>query len=106
MFTPADINGDGNVNDRAVVNGVQTSLDQFRGKPFSQIDLRISRNFRLGEHVSLRPFAELFNVLNRENPGSNFIPDISALPTPVNDISNATRCVSTLPARQRAPSAA
>jgi hypothetical protein len=90
MSTPVDINGDGNVNDRAVVNGVQTSLDQFRGQPFSQIDLRISRNFQLGERVSVRPFAELFNVLNRQNPGNNFIPDISALPTSVNDISNAT----------------
>jgi Carboxypeptidase regulatory-like domain len=91
MFTPADVNGDGVVgNDRAIVNGVQTSLDQFRGTPFYQVDLRVSRNIALGERVTLRPFAEFFNLLNRQNPGNNYVPDISALPTPVNDISNAT----------------
>jgi hypothetical protein len=90
MFTPVDINGDGNVNDRAVINGVQTSLDQFRGKPFEQLDLRLSREFRIGERASVRPFAELFNVFNRANPGNNYIPDISALPLAVNSSSNAT----------------
>jgi hypothetical protein len=91
MSTPTDVNGDGVVgNDRAVVNGVQTSLDEFRGTPFYQVDLRVSRNIALGERVTLRPFAEFFNLLNRQNPGNNFVPDISALPTRVNDISNAT----------------
>jgi Carboxypeptidase regulatory-like domain len=91
MFTPADVNGDGVVgNDRAVVNGVQTSLDQFRGTPFYQVDLRVSRNIALGERVTLRPFVEFFNLFNRQNPGNNYVPDISALPTPVNNIANAT----------------
>jgi hypothetical protein len=91
MSTPADVNGDGVVgNDRAVVNGVQTSLDQFRGTPFYQVDLRVSRNIALSERVTLRPFAEFFNLFNRQNPGNNFVPDISALPTRVNDIANAT----------------
>jgi Carboxypeptidase regulatory-like domain/TonB dependent receptor-like, beta-barrel len=91
MSTPADVNGDGFVgNDRAVVNGAQTSLDQFRGTPFYQVDLRVSRNIALGERVTLRPFAEFFNLLNRQNPGNNYVPDISALPTPVNNIANAT----------------
>ncbi|MEY2414618.1 MAG: hypothetical protein QOD84_3224 [Acidobacteriaceae bacterium] len=105
MSTPVDINGDGNVNDRAVVNGVQTSLDQFRGTPFSQIDLRVSREFRLREKLSVRPFAEFFNVLNRSNPGNNFIPDVSALPEQVNNLNNATAfcldatCSSTRPIR-------
>ena len=90
MFTPADINGDGVAQDRAVVNGVQTALDQFRGKPFYQVDLRVSRNIALGERLTLRPFAEFFNLFNRQNPGNNYLPDISALPTPVNNLSNAT----------------
>jgi hypothetical protein len=91
MFTPADVNGDGVVgNDRAVVNGIQTSLDQFRGTPFYQVDLRVSRNIALGERVTLRPFVEFFNLFNRQNPGNNYVPDISALPTRVNDITNAT----------------
>jgi hypothetical protein len=90
MTTPADINGDGVANDRAVVNGVQTSLDEFRGTPFYQVDLRVSRDITFGERITLRPFAEFFNLLNRQNPGNNFLPDISALPTPVNSLTNAT----------------
>ncbi len=90
MTTPADINGDGVANDRAVVNGVQTSLDEFRGKPFYQVDFRVSRNIVLGERVTLRPFVEFFNLFNRQNPGNNYVPDISALPSPVNNLANAT----------------
>jgi hypothetical protein len=97
IATPADIGNDGfSGNDRAVVDGVQTTLDQFRGTPFYQVDLRVSRNINLGAHwkhaegFQLRPFAEFFNLLNRENPGNNYVGDISALPTPVNNLSNAT----------------
>jgi len=78
------------VGDRAVVNGVKTSLDEFRGAPYVQMDLRVSRPFSFGDRCSIMPFAEFFNLFNRNNPGNNYIPDISALPTPVNDISNAT----------------
>lgn len=107
MSTPQDINGDGNVNDRAVVNGVQTSLDEFRGSPYQQIDVRVSRDFRINERVSLRPFAEMFNLLNRSNPGNNYLPDISALLTPGDTAQqfNATQrcadpaCSTTVPIR-------
>ncbi len=91
IATPADILNDGfSGNDRAVVNGVQTTLDQFRGTPFYQVDLRVSRNITLRERLQLRPFAEFFNLFNRQNPGNNYVGDISALPTRVNDLSNAT----------------
>jgi hypothetical protein len=91
IATPADILNDGfSGNDRAVVNGVQTTLDQFRGTPFYQVDLRVSRNIALRERVTLRPFAEFFNLLNRQNPGNNYVGDIAALPTPVNSLTNAT----------------
>jgi hypothetical protein len=90
MTTPFDVNGDGVANDRAVVNGVQTTLDQFRGSPFYQLDVRISRNIVLRERATLRPFVEFFNLFNRQNPGNNYVPDISALSTPVNDPANAT----------------
>ena len=76
--------------DRAVINGVKTSLDQFRGTPFVQVDLRVSRPVRFGDRMEIRPFAEFFNVFNRNNPGANYVTDISALPNPVNDLSNAT----------------
>src|SRR5215472_5830248 len=90
MTTPFDVNGDGVANDRAVVNGVQTTLDEFRGTPFDQVDLRLSRNIVLGERATLRPFAEFFNLFNRRNPGNNYVPDISALPRQVNNLANAT----------------
>jgi hypothetical protein len=81
-----DINGDGVATDRAVVNGQQTTLDQFRGTPFAQVDLRISKTFKFGEHMSLRPFVEFFNLLNRVNPGNNFVADIGALPVPASEV--------------------
>jgi hypothetical protein len=90
MTTPFDVNGDGVANDRAVVNGVQTTLDEFRGAPFYQVDLRVSRNIAVGERFTLRPFAEFFNLFNRQNPGNNYVPDISALPLRVNNVANAT----------------
>jgi Carboxypeptidase regulatory-like domain len=106
MVTPVDVNNDGvDDNDRAVVNGVQTKLDQFRGVPYFQADMRVSRDFNFSDKVSVRPFVEFFNLFNRVNPGNNFLPDISAMPTPVNDLTNATAfcinadCTQTSPIR-------
>ncbi len=91
LTTPVDVNGLGDsLDDRAVVNGVQTSLDEFRGKPYLQTDLRVSRPFRIGERVKVIPFIELFNVFNRNNPGANYVTDVSALPIPVNNPANIT----------------
>jgi hypothetical protein len=86
LGTGVDINGDGVPTDRAVVNGVPTTLDQFRGTPFAQVDVRVSRNFKLGERVTLRPFVEFFNLLNRQNPGNNFVADIGALAVPASEV--------------------
>jgi hypothetical protein len=78
------------VGNRAVVNGVKTSLDEFRGTPYLQTDLRVTRPFKIQDRWSIAPFIEFFNLFNRNNPGNNFIPDISVLPVPVNDLSNVT----------------
>jgi hypothetical protein len=87
LAMPFDVNGDGrDDNDRAVVNGRQTTLDEFRGAPFVQIDLRLARPIALGERATLRPFVEFFNLLNRSNPGNNFVGDISALPVPQSEV--------------------
>jgi hypothetical protein len=75
---------------RAVVNGVKTTLDEFRGTPYVQWDLRVSRPFMIHERSSVTPFAEFFNLFNRNNPGAFYITDISALPTPVNNTADAT----------------
>ncbi len=107
LSTGTDINGDGVRNDRAVVNGQQTTLDQFRGVPLAQIDMRVMRTFKFNERLSLKAFAEFFNLLNRQNPGNNFITDIGALPVPsaqvdagnVTDICLDAACNMTRPIR-------
>jgi Carboxypeptidase regulatory-like domain/TonB dependent receptor len=91
LTTPVDVNGLGDpTNDRAVINGVQTTMDQFRGTPYVQVDLRVTRPFKAGERWQILPFIEFFNLFNRNNPGANYVTDISALPTPVNSLYNAT----------------
>ncbi len=78
------------VGTRAVINGVESTLDEFRGTPFIQADIRVSRPFKFGDRWSVTPFAEFFNIFNRNNPGANYVTDISALPNPVNNLANAT----------------
>jgi hypothetical protein len=91
LTTPVDVNGFGDpLDDRAVINGVQTTLDQLRCTPYIQVDLRVARPFNFHEHWSVMPFIEFFNLFNRSNPGANYVTDISALPTPVNNLFNAT----------------
>jgi hypothetical protein len=75
---------------RAVINGVETTLDEFRGSPYIQVDLRVSRPFTIGERWSVMPFAEFFNLFNRNNPGAFYVTSLASLPTPVNSLANAT----------------
>jgi len=89
LTTPVDVNGFGDpANDRAVVDGKQTTMDQVRGTPYVQVDLRVSRPFNFHDRWSLIPFAEFFNLFNRNNPGANYVTDISVLP--VNSLTNVT----------------
>jgi len=78
------------VGNRAVVNRVETTLDELRGAPYVQFDLRVSRPVQFGERWAVTPFAEFFNLFNRDNPGAFYVTNIAALPTPVNNLSNAT----------------
>jgi Carboxypeptidase regulatory-like domain/TonB dependent receptor len=75
---------------RAVINGVETKLDEFRGAPYIQADMRVFRPFTFRERWSVLPFVELFNLFNRNNPGAFFITNLAALPVPVNNLANAT----------------
>jgi len=79
-------NADG--SDRAVVDGVKTTLDQFRGTPYIQTDLRVSRPIHFRERYTATPFIEFFNLFNRNNPGANYVTNVAALP--VNDPNNVT----------------
>jgi len=78
------------VGTRAVVDGVETTLDQFRGTPYIQMDLRVARPFTFHDRWTLSPFIEFFNLFNRNNPGANYVTNISALPVPVNNLANVT----------------
>ena len=91
LTTPVDVNGVGDaLDDRAVVNGVQTSLDQLRGKPYLQTDVRVSRPFKIADRWSVIPFIEFFNLFNRNNPGANFVTSAAAFPLPVDNLANIT----------------
>lgn len=89
LTTPVDVNGLGDtIDDRAVVNGIQTTLDELRGTPYIQVDMRVSRPFRFGEWITATPFIEFFNLFNRNNPGANYVTNVAALPVPQNQLAN------------------
>jgi hypothetical protein len=67
---------------RISVNGDPTSLDEFRGRPYIQADLRVARPIKVNERLRLYPFVEFFNLFDRNNPGANFVGNIAGLPIP------------------------
>lgn len=91
--------------ERIAINGIPTVLDQFRGTPYIQTDLRVSRPIRLGEKWAATPFIEFFNLFNRNNPGANYVTNIASLPVPaaeasagnVTDICTNADCSATTP---------
>jgi hypothetical protein len=74
--------------ERAVVDGVTTTLDEFRGTPYIQTDMRIARPFIIHERWNVMPFFEFFNLFNRNNPGANYVTNVAILP--VNNPNNVT----------------
>jgi hypothetical protein len=68
-------------NGRISVNNVPESLDQVRGTPYIQADLRVSRSFKIGDRWEILPFAEFFNLFNRNNPGANYVTSIAEFAT-------------------------
>src|SRR5271157_6004467 len=73
---------------RISVNGKPTALDVFRGTPYIQADLRVSRPIKIGDRWQVYPFAEFFNLFNRNNPGANFVGNIAGLPVSQSDMAN------------------
>jgi hypothetical protein len=90
---------------RISVNGVPESLDELRGTPYIQADVRVSRPFKIGERWQVLPFAEFLNLFNRNNPGANYVTAISNLPVPaaeaqlgnITDICTNVACTTTQP---------
>ena len=84
-----DLNRDGNPVDKTAMAYRYTGLDETTGRatfeeagtcdtvncsrraPFSQLNLRVSRGFRIGNVANVEAIAEVFNLLNAKNP---FIP--------------------------------
>jgi hypothetical protein len=100
-FTITNEANDGRIS----VNGVPESLDELRGTPYIQADLRVSRPFKIGERWEILPFAEFFNLFNRNNSGANYVTAIADLPVPsaqaaagnITDICTNTACTTTQP---------
>jgi hypothetical protein len=61
---------------------VYTSLDEFRGAPYIQADVRVTRPIKVNERWQIDPFIEFFNLFNRNNPGANFAVNVAQLPIP------------------------
>ena len=77
-----------NGSQRIEVNGIPTSLDEFRGTPYLQADLRVARPIKFKEGWQIYPFAEFFNIFNRNNPGANYIANITQLPVPASNVAS------------------
>jgi len=65
------------------LNGVSqnctiAAYDPLRGDPFFQLDLRLSKDFRLGERMRLQLVAQAFNLTNRANYGNDFNGNIAS----------------------------
>ncbi len=68
------------------INGVAADCtiakyDSLRGDPFFQLDLRVAKNFKIGERVNLQLIAQAFNLTNRANYGSNYGNSIASAET-------------------------
>jgi Carboxypeptidase regulatory-like domain/TonB dependent receptor len=92
-FTITNATNDGRIS----VNGTPTSLDEFRGAPYIQMDLRVSRPIKIGERWQINPFAEFFNLFNRNNPGANYVASITQLPVVTPDGTNVTAICADFP---------
>ncbi len=64
QFAGTDLNRDGFNSDVAPGR----SLNDRRGSSFSQIDMRLSREFKFTENFGFELIGEVFNLLNEENP--------------------------------------
>ena len=67
-------------SERIAVNGVPTALDVFRGTPYIQTDLRVSRPITFSDRYTVQPFIEMFNLFNRNNPGANYVTNAASIP--------------------------
>lgn len=65
-LSPIDVDGDGLLNGVDFVAG----RNRFVAPPFTNLDIRLSRRFSLGEKLKAQLIFEFFNLLNRANPAA------------------------------------
>jgi hypothetical protein len=63
----SDLNRDGVVRDRAVIDGTVVSRNTYRNAGFSEVNLRVQRGFRLASDRRLVLSVELFNLFDTDN---------------------------------------
>jgi outer membrane receptor protein involved in Fe transport len=64
IFVGRDANGDGNPNsDRPGLIG----RNEYEGPGYASVDLRVSRDFRVGDKTRLELLLDMFNLFNRNN---------------------------------------
>jgi hypothetical protein len=85
---PITITTADNSNRISVPQPVLTSLDEFRGTPYIQVDMRVSRPIKINERWQVNPFMEFFNLFNRNNSGANYVANIADLPVPQSDMTS------------------
>src|SRR4029453_3523760 len=78
------LNADGTA--RYVDAGTCKTVNCSRRAPFSQVDLRVSRSFKLFGHTRIEALAEVFNLFNATNP---------FIPTSTNRLSTAGAALAT-----------
>ena len=66
-YTLTNADGSG----RAVINGTETTMDQFRGRPVLPGRSAGRASVHVHERWQVNPFFEFFNLLNRNNPGAS-----------------------------------
>jgi hypothetical protein len=65
--TGTDLNKDGVVRDRPVIDGAVIARNTFRNQGFSQVDVRLQRGFALSGAKRATLSLELFNLFNQAN---------------------------------------
>jgi hypothetical protein len=58
-----------------------SNYDPLRGDPFFELDMRLAKNFKLGERMKLQLVAQAFNLTNRANYGNNFGNNVASAST-------------------------
>lgn len=70
--------------------GQDLPRDAFHGLPIYKVDMRLSKDFRIGERVVITPMVDVFNLFNHPNYGSyETLVNLPAFGTPVQNLSDS-----------------